>query len=75
MKETHIFHSGRFRVFTVPDEKKMSHWVNAPVVVDCDTGKDVVDLRFGRWDLRDVVETDEGLDMTLSPYPPTVESR
>jgi hypothetical protein len=48
---------------------RMSHWVYAPRFADISAGQVLFDLTGKLWDLMDVTETEDVLDLRLRKYP------
>jgi hypothetical protein len=64
-----IFCDGRYRVRTVSFEMRMSHWVEAPIVENAETGATILDLSQEIWDLQTLREEGSELVLVMRKYP------
>ncbi|ROL69379.1 hypothetical protein BK634_16660 [Pseudomonas chlororaphis] len=69
MTDVNTYHDGRLEIRLTPREMRMSHWVHAPTVTDLETGRVLLDLSDGLWDLMAVHEAEYRLDLHLRRYP------
>lgn len=69
MTDVNTYHDGRLEIRLTPREMRMSHWVHAPTVTDLETGRVLLDLSDGLWDLMSVHEAEHRLDLRLCRYP------
>lgn len=47
----------------------MSHWINAPVLTETESGKIILDLSGDIWDLRSAQESQASILLSLARYP------
>ncbi|OLF53888.1 hypothetical protein [Pseudomonas chlororaphis] len=52
-----------------PHERRMSHWVYAPQVVDARDGRVLLDLSGGPWDLMSARQMPQTVELLLRQYP------
>ncbi|MGE7955074.1 hypothetical protein ACQKQA_00495 [Pseudomonas sp. NPDC089530] len=52
-----------------PHERRMSHWVYAPKVVDTRDGRVLLDLGGGPWDLVSMAQSTVAVELLLRQYP------
>lgn len=69
MTDVNTYHDGRLEIRLTPREMRMSHWVHAPTVTDLETGRVLLDLSDGVWDLIRAVESPTELQLCLRRYP------
>ncbi|MBP8253050.1 MAG: hypothetical protein KAX40_11855 [Herpetosiphon sp.] len=63
-----IFCHGRYHVQTIAVEMRMSHWINAPIVVRISDGAVMLDLSDDVWDLCQVNEAGDTLVLVMRKY-------
>ncbi|MBZ5488373.1 hypothetical protein HW452_12650 [Halomonas aquamarina] len=69
MESPHYVLEGQYEITTVAFEPRMSLWVYSPVIVERATGRVVLDLSSGLWDLRRVNERPGRILLTLARFP------
>ena len=69
MDQAKTYWGGEVEVCVEPREMRMSHWVYAPKVTDISADRVLLDLTGKLWDLIDVTETEDALDLRLRKYP------
>lgn len=69
MSAEQYFQNGRYKLELIPDEMRMSHWINAPVLTETQSGKIILDLSGDIWDLRSAQESNASILFSLARYP------
>ncbi|ACA87230.1 conserved hypothetical protein [Shewanella woodyi ATCC 51908] len=69
MNDEQYFLDGKFMLKSVPHEIKMSHWIDAPVLIDTKSNNTVLDLTGGVWDLKSVFSSTDSITIILARYP------
>ncbi|AKA24893.1 hypothetical protein [Pseudomonas chlororaphis] len=66
MEPKHVEH---LLISVEPHERRMSHWVYAPRVVDTRDGRVLLDLGGGPWDLVSTAQSATAVELLLRQYP------
>jgi hypothetical protein len=71
MNKTSTYLGGRLKILVESSEIRMSHWIDNPRVVDTRTGRSILDLHGGLWDLLEVAELPTSIVLRMRKYPGT----
>lgn len=63
-----LFHD-RYQLETLPQEMRMSHWIQAPTLTDVSSGEVLLDLSDDIWDLRAAQAHETGIQLSMARYP------
>ncbi|NBF02952.1 hypothetical protein GV819_11700 [Pseudomonas sp. Fl5BN2] len=69
MSDDEGFFQGRLTLNTAWREMRMSHWIASPRLVECGSGRVLLDLHGSLWDLLSSHESADALDLSLRRYP------
>lgn len=66
-KSTRVL-GGRLVVDVVESEVRMSHWIRAPVLIEADSGRILLDLSGSAWDLLSMHDAADSITLQLRQY-------